>query len=294
MTRDIFLYSHSVVAVEDLKLHFHRFRHFHDRSLVSQLSFEIVDGPESHQLTICKELIPFMNYLVASDDQIQAHLLDKLVYHIRSKAKGHTPVVLIPTRLVLRVGPHEITKQTFLRHLTGTLQLTNTVEVPQLLREPAADAKDLLSDQGGHREAVEHLYESFPKSNVCTPFALIIEAIDPGHRCVFVVASEKLKAVRILHLAQKQKRYGVKAPPPPVDIATQEQITAVRQLTESLKEVQELIVVAMHIAHNNPRGLKLQQHWLCQKDLLAAAAEQEQLGSVLLWNLVRRIGRAHV
>ena len=153
-----------------------------------------------------------MNYLVASDDQIQAHLLDKLVYHVRSKAKGHTPVVLIPTRLVLRVGPHEITKQTFLRHLTGTLQLTNTVEVPQLLREPAADAKDLLSDQGAHREAVEDLYESFPKSNVCTPFALIIEAIDPGHRCVFVVASEKLKAVRILHLAQKQKRYGVKAP----------------------------------------------------------------------------------
>ena len=153
-----------------------------------------------------------MNNLVAADDEIQAHLLDKLLHHVRSKAKGNTPVVIIPTRLVLRVGPHEITKQTFLRHHPWALQLANRVEVPQLLREPAADAKDLLSDQGGDREAVEHLYESFPKSNVRTPFALIVEAIDPGHRCVFMVASEKFEAVRMLHFAQKQERYGIKAP----------------------------------------------------------------------------------
>ena len=44
---------------------------------------------------------------------------------------------------------------------------------------------------------------------------------------------------------------GSRAPPPPVDITAQEQITTVRQLTESLKKVQELIIVAMHIAHNN-------------------------------------------
>lgn len=61
-------------------------------------------------------------------------------------------------------------------------------------------AEDLLVNNSGHWEAVEAVCEGFPKLNVISSLALVIETVDSINRRALVIASQYEKVLRVLDL----------------------------------------------------------------------------------------------
>ena len=66
-------------------------------------------------------------------------------------------------------------------------------------------AEDLLVDNCGHREAIEAVRESFPKLDVISPLALVIETIDSIDRRALMIASQDEKVLWVFDLVGKQQ-----------------------------------------------------------------------------------------
>ena len=102
------------------------------------------------------------------------------------------------------------------------------MDAPQLLhvlqvwRQSRGDTQNTVLDQGCKGHAVEHVNESFPRSNIQRALTLIIKPIDPRYAATFVFASKQANLIWIGSLVQQQKGKGVNWMPPAADIIAKE------------------------------------------------------------------------
>ena len=85
-------------------------------------------------------------------------------------------------------------------------------------------AENLLVDEGGHGQTVEHVTEYPPESNRVSAFALIIEAVNTIDLGTFVVSTEQEKVLGILYFVAKQKANSLDRLFSAINVVTQEEI----------------------------------------------------------------------
>lgn len=71
-------------------------------------------------------------------------------------------------------------------------------------RKAPMNTKDLACNNGRNGETVECIDERLPYLDIAPPLTFVIEAIDPGYVCAFVIASEHEKVLRKFQLVAKE------------------------------------------------------------------------------------------
>ena len=135
------------------------------------------------------------------------------MHHVLCENVAHAAVVQAPARcqLVLRVGPEDVAQQAVVGDHAGTLDLLHLGQGGQLWRKTAVHADDALVDKRADREVLEALREGLPQTDVVAPLALVVEAVDLVDVVRFVVSSQKVEVLRVLHLIRQEQANALDA-----------------------------------------------------------------------------------
>lgn len=79
-------------------------------------------------------------------------------------------------------------------------------------------AEDFLIDDGGDWEAVEDVAKGFPKLDVITTAAFIVEAINTVDACALVIAAQDKEVFRVADLEGKKEANSFDGLPSSIDV----------------------------------------------------------------------------
>ena len=119
---------------------------------------------------------------VSSADEVEIVPRQELTDDRLAEAIADAALVVFPVeRCVARVTPQEVVQQAVIGHVGRARYPADVVHRLEARREAAVDAKNLGRDDGGDREAVEHVDERLPDLDVAPPFALVVETVHWSH-----------------------------------------------------------------------------------------------------------------
>lgn len=100
---------------------------------------------------------------MSSANEIEVVLMEEARHDGRSEGIADAAIVLAPVRRVLvRVGPQQITEKTGIWNVGGTHDATDLLHGLQVRTEATMTAENLLVDYGRHRQTVEAIGEGLP------------------------------------------------------------------------------------------------------------------------------------
>jgi len=270
-------------GLEDFEAAHQGFVDGHHGSSVVELATVVRSAEECDELSLGKELVAVLNNLVSPANQIEVLLLQEAGHDVWAEDEGDATVVLCPASDVLvRISPKKITNHAGVGHVGWAHQAPHLIKAGDLRRQTTVHAHDLLIDKSADRHAVEDVTELFPKLDVVTPLALIVEPIDSGDGCTFVVASQEEEILWVLRLVCKQQDDGLQALLATIDVVTKEEVITLRRTPTILEKTKKVVVLAMNITADLQRCLQFQQRILIKKDATNCCAECFHLR---LWNL---------
>lgn len=123
-------------------------------------------------------------------DQIQPVDMVELIHHLTPKnpsspTRGHRPAAD-----VLRIAPHEIAKRAFVWDFLYAVDGPDLVDGADLWAEAGMDAEDLVVDERGDDEVVEHINAVLPRISVSVlSHAFFIETIYLRNLATLVVTT---------------------------------------------------------------------------------------------------------
>merc|ERR1712048_787234 len=80
------------------------------------------------QLAFREELVPVLNNLMRSNNEVHIMLLEKAAYDVGSKDEGNTTVILLPScNVFIRICPQEVANQTSVRHIRWPYETANLI-----------------------------------------------------------------------------------------------------------------------------------------------------------------------
>lgn len=115
-------------------------------------------------------------------------------------------------------------------------------------------AKKAIIDRSREWQVVEEVCEQLP--HVGIPIfsnALIVETVHLSDLARFVVATQDRHALRIAHLQRDHDGDTLDAVIASVNVVTHKQIVCVRRMTSYTKQLEQVMELAMDIAHNGDR-----------------------------------------
>lgn len=96
--------------------------------------------------------------------------------HLCSKCEAHAAIILAPAHgILIRIRPQQIAQQSLIGHVCGTHDASYLLHGRQIWTQATVAAEDLLIHDGGHRQAVEAVRESFPQLDGVATFTFVIE-----------------------------------------------------------------------------------------------------------------------
>jgi len=136
---------------------------------------------------------------------------------------------------------------------------------------------DFLINDSTDRHAIEGITEHLPHFNAVASLAFIIEPVNSGNGCTFVISSQGEKIVRVFCFVGKHQCDGLEALLAPIHIVTQKHVIARRWKLAVLEESEKVVVLAVHISTDLQRRLKLNEGTLPQEHLAGCLAKALQL-----------------
>ena len=156
-------------------------------------------APDGAQPVVVQDLIALLTELVRAEDV--AHLVDveELLDHLCaesvSRASGREGELVA---LRVRVAPDQIRHGSLVRYLPEAIDDFDLVDAVDAGTEAAVHAEDLVVDDDGEGEEVEHVGKVVPDVGVAVfAVALGVEAVGLGDAAGLVVAADKVHAGRV-------------------------------------------------------------------------------------------------
>ena len=153
-------------------------------------------APYRAQPIVIEHLIPLLTQLMRAQDM--RHLIDveELFHHLRPKripGPAGRERKLIP--LGVRIAPDEVGHGPLVRDLAEAVDDFDLVDAVDGRAEPAVHAEDLVVDDDGEGEEVEHVGEVVPHVGVAVfPVAFRVEAVGLRDAAGLVVAADEVHA----------------------------------------------------------------------------------------------------
>jgi hypothetical protein len=108
-------------------------------------------------------------------------------------------------------------------------------------------AEDLLVDQRGHWQAVEHVREDLPESDGIPAFTLIIKTVNAVDLGALVVTTKQEEVLRVLDFVAEKEAYCLDGLLSSVDVVSQEEVVGLGREASILKNAQQIIVLAVDV-----------------------------------------------
>ena len=171
--------------------------------------------------------------------------------HIFAKAIANASLIRLPILIhVSGIAPEKIIEESIIWDVRGSCNLSDVIHVLQTRRQTAMHTEDLACHDGSYGQAIEGVNKRLPDFDIASPFAFIVESINPCNIGTLMIAAEDEKVFRELELIAEQKEDGLKALFSTVYIVPKEQIIGFWRKATHLKEPDEIIVLPMDVAHN--------------------------------------------
>ena len=159
-------------------------------------------APHRAQPIIVQHLIPLLTELVRAQDVVHPVDLEELLHHLRAKrvagAAGREGEFVA---LRVRVAPDEVGHGALVRDLAEAVDDLDLVDAVDGGAEAAVHAEDLVRDDDGEGEEVEHVGEVVPHVGVAVlAVAFRVEAVGLRHAARFVVAADQVHARGVAEL----------------------------------------------------------------------------------------------
>ena len=240
----------------------------HHGTRVIKLPTVIWRTEHRNQLLFGKELVPVLNDLMCSTDEVQVVLGEDSLDDIRAKDVRDAAVVAVPAVLLLvGVGPQEVAEEATVGDVGGAGDATDLVHGLEGGAQPAVHAEDLLVDDCGDGEAVETLSESAPEPHRVATLALLVEAVDAVDGRRLVVPAEKEEVLGVLDLVGEQKADCLDALFASVNIVAEEEIVGLGWVTAVVEKAEKVRVLPVDVAADLDRRLELEKNGLLHEDL---------------------------
>jgi len=262
-----------------------RFVHAHHGAGVIKLPTVIRRRKESNELPPSEKLVSVLNDLMGAANQVKIVLVQELSHNVLPKREGHAAVILSPpVDILIRIGPEKVAQKSGIGHVSRTHNALDLIETRELRAEAAVHAENLLVDHGGTGQAVEAVRKRLPELNPKPTFAFVVKAVDAVDRGALVVPSKDEKILRVLDLVRHEQADCFQRLLPPIDVISQKYVVRLRGKPTVLKETEQVIVLAVDIAHDFDWRLEFEEHGLPDKEIATAEAEHLylRLGQIYL------------
>jgi len=169
--------------------------------------------PHRAQSIVIQHLVAFLAELMGAQNMVHAIHLEELPDHLRPKGISGAPRAqreLVPLRV--RVRPHQIRHRALVRDLPEAVDDFDLVDGVDAGREAAVHAEDLVADDDGQRQEVEHVGEVVPDVGVAVLAGTLgVEAVGLCDAPRLVVAADEVDALGVAELEAHEERDGLDA-----------------------------------------------------------------------------------
>lgn len=167
-------------------------------------------APDGAQPVIVQDLIPFLTELVRAEDVVHPVDVEELLHNLRAervpRAAGREGELVA---LRVRVAPDKVGHGSLVRDLAEAVDDLDLVDAVDARAQPAVHAEDLVVDDDGEGEEVEHIGEVVPHIGVAVlAVALGVEAVGLRHAAGLVVAADQVHAGRVAQFKADEEGDG--------------------------------------------------------------------------------------
>jgi hypothetical protein len=240
----------------------------HNCSIVVEFSTVVGSTENSNQLSACKKLVTFFNYLMRSADHVNVMLCAKLLNDVLTEDKADTSVVWGPTVYLIRICPQKIAQDTFVRDVCWSVYAVDLLHNIDLGRQTSMHTENSLVNNSCYWEIVKHGAKLSPHRKIVSPLALIVETIHPCDGVALVVASEQEDHVWVLHFVRQQDANGFDALLSSIhEVSDQQKLVRWRSSSTFLKQTEYIIELTMEVSGDLKGSLYLQERVLLLENL---------------------------
>ncbi len=154
-------------------------------------------------------------------------------------------------------------------HGLSKTHISDVVKGVQLGAQPAVDAQELLVHDGRQRQAAERLHAGLVDGLGVLVLALQLEGEVVGQVTALVVATQQPERLGIVDLERPQVEHALDAEITAVDVVAQEKVPRLGRVTADLKQLHQVVVLAVDVATHGDGGVHLEQVGLGAQDLAA-------------------------
>lgn len=178
--------------------------------------------PYSAQAVVVEDLEAFLAQLMCPQNVRHCIDFEEFLHHLRAKGVARTARAqreFVPLRIW--VTPHQVCHGPFVGYLAEAVDDFDLVNGVDRGGQAAMDAEDLVVDDDGQGEEVEHVGEVVPHVGVAVlARAFRVKAVRLRHAAGLVVAADEVHAVRVAQLQAHEERDGLDREEPAVDVVT--------------------------------------------------------------------------
>jgi hypothetical protein len=185
---------------------------------------------------------------VCSANQVDVVLAVELSNDVLSECEANTSIVVaVLFNTALGIRPEQITQQASIRHISGSHDVFDLLELFEFGTQTSMHAENLLVDQRGHWQAVEHVREDLPESDGIPAFTLIIKPVNAVDLGALVVTTKQEEVLRVLDFVAEKETYCLDGLLSSVDVVSQEEVVGLGWEASILKNAQQIIVLAVDV-----------------------------------------------
>lgn len=152
-------------------------------------------------------------------------------------------------------------------------------------RQTTVDAEDLVVDDAGEGEVVEHVGKVVPDSSIAVLAAAFgIEAVRLGDTAGLVIATDQMNAVRVAQFETDQQRDGLDTKEAAINVVAEEQVVGVWTRAADFEDLEQVEELAVDVANDGYGSLDVDDIALLHEHLLGLCAYglDDRLGKQLL------------
>lgn len=125
-----------------------------------------------------------------STDEVKVMTIEKFRYNIGPEGKRYAAIILAPSLHVLvGIWPQQVAQEPGVWDISGSHDSSDLFHGLEIRAQASMATKDFLVHNGRDRKTIEAVGEGLPKLDIKTPFAFVVEPVDPVNTGALVVAS---------------------------------------------------------------------------------------------------------
>jgi hypothetical protein len=193
-------------GIEDVPLSLSCRADLEDASLVSTSVAIVGCAPDGGQSVIEHDHVPLITELMCAENVYHGVDLEELLDDLCAKGvAGSSRTQRELVAVGVRVTPNQVGHGTFVWNLSKPVDDLDLIDAMNAGRQTTVDAENLVVNDAGKGEVVEHVGEVVPDSSVAVlAAALCVKAVGLGDSSRLVIAADEVDAVRIAEFETDQ------------------------------------------------------------------------------------------